>query len=155
MKPIKHTVQCHCILPQYKNRPDPVFHKFVVFGWMDDSDTLVSKYAECNNCSALHRVYDICKSEIMVGKDSGMAVVTLQDIKIGMPDDVVKVLESYQCDLPVYEHVDFILKQKMFGEEVVIVSESLEEEVIGKKMIFSEFGNISIQPFSEKFSSTI
>ena len=91
----------------------------------------------------------------MVGKDSSSVVVTLEDIKFGMPRDIVNVLETYQCDLPVYEHVDCILKNSMFDEEVIMVSESLDEEVVGKKMIFSENGSVSIQPFSERFNSVI
>ena len=81
MKGVKHLVQCHCILPQYKNAKDPVFHKFTVFSVIDDSDTVVSKYAECNNCGAAHKVYDICKSEIVVGKDEVRSYLKISDFQ--------------------------------------------------------------------------
>ena len=68
-KGTKHLIQCHCLLPQYRNKPDPVFHKFPVFSVIDESDTVILKYAECNNCGAAHKVYDICKSEILTGRD--------------------------------------------------------------------------------------
>ena len=32
------------MLPQYKNRPDPVFHKFVVFSIVDDNDEVVEMW---------------------------------------------------------------------------------------------------------------
>lgn len=153
MTPIKHTIQCHCILPQYRNRKDPVFHRFIVFGCIDNSDTLVSKHCECNNCGAVHRVFDICKSEILVGKDSTSALMTIEDVKLSIPSDLVGILESYNCELPVYEHVMFVYKNSMFSEEVIIANEMMDTEVIGKKLVFDAAGRVSIQPFSEQFNT--
>jgi len=151
--PIKHTIQCHCILPQYRNRKDPVFHRFIVFGCIDDSDTLITKHCECNNCGAVHRVFDICKSEILVGKESISAIMSIDDIKLSISSDLVSILESYNCELPVYEHVKFVYENRMFDQEIIIANEMMETEVIGKKLIFNEFGKVSIQPFSEQFNS--
>lgn len=153
MTPIKHTIQCHCILPQYRNRKDPVFHRFIVFGCLDESDTLVTKHAVCNNCGAVHKVYDICKSEIQVGKESLNAIISVDDIKISLPSDIVSILESYGCELPVYEHVKFVYDHQAFDQEIVVANEMMENEVIGKKLVFSNIGRVSIHPFSEQFDS--
>ena len=155
MKSIKHTIQCHCILPQYRNREDPVFHKFVVFGVIDDSDTLISKYINCNHCSAVHRIYDVCKSEIVVGKEDMRSVVTIDDISLMIPSDIVSVLESYNCDLPEYEHVLHILGNKLFNEHVVLTKDLLENEVVGKKLSFSNVGIASIESFVEQFDEQV
>ncbi len=155
MKSIKHTIQCHCILPQYRNREEPVFHKFVAFGVIDDSDTLVSKYVNCNHCSAVHRIYDVCKSEIVVGKEDMKSVVTIDDVSLMIPNDIVSVLESYDCDLPEYEHVLHILRHKLFDEHVVLTKDLLEDEVVGKKLSFSNVGIASIESFVEQFDEQI
>ena len=153
MIPVKHTIQCHCILPQYRNRKDPVFHRFVVFGCVDDSDTLVTKHAVCNNCGAVHKIYDICKSEILVGKESLSAIMNIDDVKVSLPQDIVSILESYNCELPVYEHVKFVYDHQAYSQEVIIANEMMENEVIGKKLVFNQLGKVTIQPFSEQFDS--
>ena len=33
---VKHLIQCHCVLPQYRNANPPMFHKFVTFSVVDD-----------------------------------------------------------------------------------------------------------------------
>ena len=88
---LKHLIQCHCILPQYKNRKEPVFHKFPVFSIIDNSDTVIVKYAECNNCGAAHKVYDICKSEILTGRDEVRSQLTREDFKFSLFDPTVNL----------------------------------------------------------------
>ena len=63
---VKHLVECHCVLPQYRNRQELVYHKFTVFSLLED-DSVVEKLVRCNNCDAVHRVFDVCKSEIFIG----------------------------------------------------------------------------------------
>ena len=145
MKPIKHMIQCHCMLPQYRNRADPVFHKFTVFGCIDDSDTLQTKYSRCNNCNAVHKVYDICKSEIMTGREEMRSIITIDDLTLQIPNDLCDVLESYDCDVPTYEYVYYVILNKAFDEEVVLSRDVLENEVIGKKLLFNKDGTASIR----------
>jgi hypothetical protein len=155
VKSIKHTIQCHCILPQYRNRKDPVFHKFVAFGVIDDSDTLISKYINCNHCSAVHKIYDVCKSEIVVGKEDLNSVVSIDDLTVMMPEDIVSVLESYNCNLPEYEHAFHILQNKLFSESVTLTRDIMENEVLGKRLKFNKLGLASIESFVEKFDEKI
>ena len=154
MKSIKHTIQCHCILPQYRNQAEPVFHKFVVFGELDSSDTLIAKYVNCNHCSAVHRVYDVCKSEIVIGKEDSSAVTTISDLRMMVPPDIVSVLDSYDCELHVFEHVFHILKYKLYDETVILSKEVMEEEVIGKRLTFSKEGLPTITSFMEEFNES-
>ena len=81
MKGVKHLIQCHCILPQYKNSPEPIFHKFVVFSEIDEEDNFVTKLAQCNNCGVIHKVVDACKSEIVRGMEESSAILTIPEIK--------------------------------------------------------------------------
>jgi len=155
VKSIKHTIQCHCILPQYRNREEPVFHQFIAFGVIDDSDTLISKYVNCNHCSAVHRIFDVCKSEIVVGKEDINSTVSIDDVSLMIPKDIVSVLEAYDCDLPEYEHALFIYQNKLFNESIILTRDSMESEVIGKRLTFTKMGSASIESFVEKFDEQI
>jgi cell division ATPase FtsA len=118
---------------------------------LDESDTILMKYVNCNHCGVVHKVYDVCKSEIVVGKEDLATAITIDDVKLMLPQDIVGVLESYNCDLPSYEHALFILQHKKFEEKVILNKEVMEEEVIGKCLKFSEKGIPSIESFLEKF----
>ena len=131
-KGIKHLLECHCILPQYRNRKDTVFHKFVVFSIIDESDTVIPKYVQCNNCSAVHKVYDVCKSEIMVGRDELRTVSSIEDLRIGMHSDIQNILDSYKCDLPIWEHVRFLLDEEIWDSTVTLTKDDLDDETQGK-----------------------
>ena len=84
MKGLKHLIECHCVLPQFRKRENPPYHKFVVFSLIDDSDTAIPKHARCNNCGVIHNVIDICKSEILPGQEVG-AVMTKKDCGMMLP----------------------------------------------------------------------
>lgn len=154
MKTITHMLQCHCILPQYRDYPEPVFHKFIVFGVLDDSDTLLSKYAACNNCGAIHKVYDVCQSEIILNKEDTGSLLSVDDMRLSIPDDILGVLDSYNCEPYVFEHVCYVLKNKAFSESITLTKDFMEGEVVGKRLEFTSTGRPSIIPFSEKFSET-
>lgn len=148
----KHIVECHCVLPQYRSRKEPVYHKFMVFSIIDDSDTVIPKYAQCNNCGVVHKIYDICKSEILAGKDEIRTLCTIDDISLTIPEDIRGVLESYQVDLPIWEQVQFILRNKKWGEQILLSKEDLNDEIQGKMLVIDglEQGQIRIEPFIQK-----
>lgn len=127
----KHLVQCHCILPQYRKSENPVFHKFMVFSTIEN-DVVVPKYVQCNNCSAVHKVYDICKSEMIPGKDELRSVTTIDEIKLFLSSDIKSLLETYKCDLPIWEHIKFSIDQKRWGDKIILTRENIEGEIVGK-----------------------
>jgi len=61
---MKHLIECHCILSQYRDRQDAIYHKFIVFSEVDEGDTVIPKFVNCNNCGICHNVIDLCKSII-------------------------------------------------------------------------------------------
>ena len=107
---------------------------------IDESDTIVSKYVKCNHCEAVHKVYDVCKSEICIGKEDSMAVLQKKDIQMMIPTDIYDIMEAYNCDIPDFEHALFILQNKKYEEKVLLTKEVLEEEVIGKVLTFNSEG---------------
>ena len=64
----KHLIKCRCVLPQFKKLDNPPVHKFVVFSALNEEGNVVTKYAQCNNCGVIHKVTDLCTSEIIPGR---------------------------------------------------------------------------------------
>ena len=127
MRGVKHLIQCHCILPQFRNMNNPVFHKFLVFSIISEDDTTIEKFSSCNNCGALHKIVDVCKSEIVVGADEVSTIRTIDDIKHGLSENLISVLEKYKCDISTWENVEFIIDNNMWDENVIISRESIDD----------------------------
>ena len=144
---IKHLIECHCILPQYRGRSNPVFHKFVVFSVIDASDTCIPKFVQCNNCSAVHKVYDICKSEVSPGKDELKTVVKIDELKLGLHSDVKEFLEAYDCDLATWEMVKFVISHEKWGTSVVMTRDSIDESIQGKALVIHSKDSFGIENF--------
>jgi hypothetical protein len=125
MEGVRHLVQCHCILPQFRKRSEPVFHKFVVFSIVDDEKEVVAKFAQCNNCSAVHRIVDLCRSEIVHNVEDTMSIMTISDIKKSLTPDLISILESHNCDISIWENVKFILDNDLWGESVAIAKDEI------------------------------
>ena len=147
MNGIKHLIECHCVLPQYRNRDNPIYHKFIVFSIIDDSDTVVPKYSQCNNCDVVHKVIDLCKSEVLAGRDELVSVISIDDLRLMIPEDIVRVLDAYTCDLATWENVLFILQNKKWGLSVIVSREELEKETHGKRIVFNGPGSTQIEAF--------
>ena len=144
----KHLIQCHCILPQYRNSANPIFHRFITFSIIDDSDTVIPKYTQCNNCGTIHKVYDICKSEIISGKDESRLVTTLDELKFSLPKDMVGVFESYDCDISTYENAKFIIDNEAWGENLILFREVTGDEIAGKLLMFKSHDDWRLETFS-------
>lgn len=119
---IKHLIDCHCVLPQFRNADPPVYHKFVVFSVIED-DTIEPKFVQCNNCSVVHKIVDICRSEVVAGLDFSNAITTLDEIKPGLPGEIASILDKNRCDLATWENVLFNLDHRPEGFEVPIAKE--------------------------------
>ncbi len=142
----KHLIECHCILPQYRKAPEPVFHKFIVFSEIDN-DVVNPTYVQCNNCGAVHKVYDLCKSEIIVGRDELRTMTTIDEVKLGMSSDIVGLLEAYDCDLPTWQHVKFSIVNNLAGEKIILTRDIIEEETQGKVLTVKEDGTFLLENY--------
>lgn len=127
----KHVVKCRCVLRQFINMPNPPPHQFVVFSVVED-DLVIPKYAQCNNCGVVHKVIDICKSEILNGKENMSSIVTIEDIKSSMPQNLTNILERSDADLSSWEQAAFILENKLWGDIVVLAQETDQNSKQGK-----------------------
>ena len=150
MKGIKHLIECHCVLPQYRRQENPPYHRFVVFSLIDDSDAVVAKHARCNNCGVIHNVVDICRSEILLGQEVG-AVMTTEDCGMMLPSGVKQILETYGCEVPDWEHALYILQNEKWNEFIIMNREETEQgDLTGKILKFLGPGNYRLEPFLQK-----
>jgi len=147
MDGVKHLIECQCILPQYKKRNNPPFHKFVVFSIIDDVDTVLEKFAQCNNCGIVHRVYDVCKSEIAVGHESLNSLPTKEDFTLMLPSGIGEILATYDCELYIWEQVSFILNHNKVGEKIVIIKDEIDGKIQGKFLSYVGGNRFTIEPF--------
>ena len=75
----KHLVECHCVLPQFRLNTTVLYHKFVVYSEFNSDGSVITKYAQCNNCGVIHRVFDIAKSEILMGNENNISIIGIED----------------------------------------------------------------------------
>ena len=147
MQGIKHMLECHCILPQYKNTANPVYHKFVAFSIIDNSGTIVPKHARCNNCGVIHNVYDICKSEILSGHEIG-AVMDISDCRLLLPTSITNILDNYNRSIEDYEHALFIIQNEAWGDWIIVNRETENGIESGKILKINGPGQYIIEPYS-------
>jgi hypothetical protein len=77
-------------------------------------------------------VYDLCKSEIVTGKDELRSVSTKKEVGFSIPGDLRDLLETYGCDLPTWELIKFVLDEQRWGEKIILSHETVGDETTGK-----------------------
>ena len=112
---IRHLVECHCILPQFRSTVPSVYHKFIVFS-VSNEDAVQPKLAQCNNCGIIHKVVDFCKSEIVHGLEDSSSLRTINDVKVAMPLRLVEFLVPQNLDISLWELIEFVLDNKLEKE---------------------------------------
>ena len=149
MKYLKHLIECQCILPQYKKQSTPVFHKFPVFSLFKENENQdfsqpIVKYVKCNNCDAVHRVYDICKSELLKNSDEYVDLVTnLEDLKYAIPADLIEILSKNKMDIADYEMCVHLIENKC-NDKLILSKKNIGNNMVCKFLNFNE-GKYSIK----------
>jgi hypothetical protein len=112
-----------------------------------DNDTVEPKYVQCNNCGAVHKVYDLCKSEIIPGKDDLRSVTTIKEIGLFIPADLRQLLETYDCEISIWERIKFILDEQRWGEKVVVTRETVKDETTGKLLTIAARDRFTVENY--------
>lgn len=141
---VKHLIECHCVLPQYRKMENPIFHKFVVFSVIDD-DVVEPKFVQCNNCSIVHKITDICKSEIVAGLEFSNAVTRIDEVRESLPDQIASFLEKANADMATWENVAFLLENSLGGFEAPIAKEIVGGMTQVKMLSVDEKGKVKIK----------
>jgi hypothetical protein len=149
MNGVKHLIQCKCILPQFKTQQ--IFHKFVVFSIID-GDTVKEKLTQCNNCGAVHKITELCKSTILENRDDIKGIMNIDDYKINLPQNVSELLVKMKCELYVWEEINFIIKNKKWNSKVLLTNDNYDDYKCGKCIIIKNKGDFEIETFNEKIT---
>ena len=128
----KHLIKCRCVLPQFKKLENPLVHKFVLFSIIQDDESVILKYAQCNKCGVIHRVTDICKSDIISGKDNMNSLIKIDDIRASLHQNFIGILEASSSDIATWEAVQYIVENKNWGDFVILTTEIENNETHGK-----------------------
>jgi hypothetical protein len=145
---IKHLIECQCVLNIFKNKTRPVFHKFKVFSQIDENDSIKEKYVICNNCDIVHRVFEVCKSEIKWGSENLKSLVTTKDdIKFNLEsrnfENIVIELEKNNIDLCEWEYIEYLLDNKKEGQ--IVLNKSEIDNNIVYNVLYIKNENFSIK----------
>jgi hypothetical protein len=128
MPGIKHLIECHCVLPLYRDSQKIIYHKFPVYSKIKEDGRLIEKLVKCNNCEAVHLIKELCKSLIQPGKDQTNVTLSKEDMSYMLSDKLVSILEKTNSDISIWEHVLDIVDEKRWGEDVVIKREIIDEK---------------------------
>ena len=144
----RHLLECHCTLKLFQNKSKPLYHKFPVFSVSDEEGNIESKYVSCNNCGAIHEVKDFCKSEIKWGNDVYAGLVTTkEDITFNFKEkkleNIVEILEKYDCDISVWELVEHCIENKI-DYSVVLDKKEIQDNIVYNCLNISS-GNAKIK----------
>ncbi len=150
MRGQRHLIKCRCVLPQYKGVTNPPVHQFIVFSVINDSDVVKPKYAQCNNCGIIHKVTDICVSEILSGKEAMSSVVKIEDIKLSLPSNLSDILERNNVDIATWEAAQFILENKEWGNFVILAQEEESGTRQGKYVRIMSETFFKVESFSRE-----
>lgn len=122
----KHFISCRCILNQHMKYASPPQFNFVVFSKFDESGNVIPKFVQCPNCGIVHKVIDICSSTIIQGKEASNSIRTIDDIRSMIPEKLQGLLDSSGCDISVWEAIECIIENSLWGESVVISVEKID-----------------------------
>lgn len=141
-------MSCRCVLPQFKGLSDPPKHQFLVFSVINDDDKVVSKHVQCNNCGLIHKVVDICKSNIIAGKEAMSSIVQIDEMRSSLPPNLVNILERNNVDITGWEQAQFILENKAWGDFVILAAEEESGSRHGKYVRIMSESFFKVENFS-------
>lgn len=146
---IKHLVECKCILKIFEGKTPPVFHKFVVFSeFYDNSGDMIPSFAQCNNCGVIHNVTEVSTSSIL-RKEEMRTIISTEELEMELPQKVVSLLKSNDCDLHVWQEAKHILQHQLWGKFIVLSREKEGTVVHGKALVILGEGLFKIESFEQ------
>ncbi len=132
----KHMLQCSCIVPGLKQT---IFFEFPVFSLCGinekNENAFITKYVSCPNCAAIHFVTNFCQSQI-VSRNKDITILSIDDIRLSVPNNICLILDSYNADLATWEEVRHIVLSKLKNVSVTLKIESIGNVIHGKKLMF-------------------
>jgi len=143
---IKHLIECHCTLKIYEGGNNHLYHKFPVYSKLDKNGKITEKLAQCNHCQTIHKVYDVCKSDIIrSGKDEHKTAVSKEDISYQLSDKINKILRRYDSDISTWEQILDYCDNEFWNQKIVINRELIEGKYHVKVLTLVSENKIKIE----------
>jgi hypothetical protein len=143
---IKHLIECHCTLKIYEGSDNHVYHKFPVYTQLDKDGKVIERLAQCNHCNTIHKIYDVCKSDIIrSGKDDHNTALSKDDISYQLSDKINNVLRRYNCDISTWEQVLDYCEKEYWNQQIILNRELIEGKYHVKIMTLLSSEKIKIQ----------
>ena len=143
---IKHLIECHCTLKIYEGSENHLYHKFPVYSKLDKNGKIVERLVQCNHCQTIHKVYDVCKSDIIrSGKDDHKTAVSREDISYQLPDKINNILRSHDCDISTWEQVLDYYDNEYWDQKVIIRREFIEGKYHVKFLTLQNESKVKIE----------
>ena len=150
----RHLIECHCVLPVFKNKSPPLYHKFAVYSKIDrKTGKVIPKYTNCNNCGATHYVYELCRSDIKVGKEEIKSVRSIEEVSISFPQNLKNILTENNATIDLYEEVEDVLENDLYPREIILKREVLNENYHCKILIIKSDKKYKV--LSETINTTV
>jgi len=135
------------MLPQFKKRDEPLFHKFVVYSKCDNDGEAIEKFSKCNNCGVIHKIIDFCKSELFYGSEDTLSLITVEDLRLTLPENIQIILDNHKCDISTWEQVAHHFECDIFDTPIVIAKKRIAGSTQMKHLILLESGKIKIDVY--------
>lgn len=124
----RHAIRCRCFLKQQQQQREQTPFTFLTCSLLIDG-AVVPSYVECPNCGIMHRVHDVCRSDIQNRTELTGAVKTIDDIRASLPDKLSSVMTSYELDVSSWQQAQLIVDNELWGEHVILKTEQLPDGV--------------------------
>lgn len=148
---VKHLIECNCVLPQYKKKNPPIFHKFVVFSEFDEEGQIVPSFAQCAHCGAIHKVFEVFRSKTLPKETLG-SLPSVKEIAMSLPENIVDLLNTYKCDLVSYQEVEWIFKNEAWGRQVILSKDETDGILTGKFLLILSPTFFKVDSFTEEMT---
>lgn len=127
----RHLIKCRCILAQNKSTASPKAFSFVTCSLIIDG-VVQQSFAECPNCGILHKIVDICRSEIINKGDLVGVAKTVDDLKLSLPEKLSSILSAHELDISTWQHAANIIEHELWGHFVVLKRETIGSDELIK-----------------------
>jgi len=105
-----------------------VYHKFPVYSKLNEDGKVISKIVQCNNCNVIHKVNDLCRSEILGGKDELIINLSLDDLSIQLPQRLANILIKNNCNRATFEHAIDVIEEERWGEAIILSRQIIDDK---------------------------
>jgi hypothetical protein len=77
-------------------------------------------------------------------------VISVDDIKLSLPERLLDILEAYTAERSVWEQAQFIIENKKWNSFIILRSETIDDKLEGKLLRVLGLNLYKVEPFSRQ-----